>query len=155
LDYFKTEPKWTVSDPKYGQVDVKNVLKLFLDNIPRNQNVIIIVDTEAKVNVEEFVRVRCSRPGLTAVDRECDVEIINTRDFPIFGFKPQINAVFGDVDGVQVTVTETVPHAPNPLPHEFVSVTSTAESNNKRICWDVDLESLAVKRYRVSLLRTH
>jgi hypothetical protein len=148
LDYFKVDPKWKVSDSKYGKIDDKNRLRLELDNIPRGQTILVFVDTEARVNTTDFVVQNCNPPELSHNNYACDVEIINRRDFCVFGFKAQIRVADDNCDNLRIVqnLGERIQ-----IPKEDLTILTITGSTAKIVSWIVDLTEGQIKRYRVTL----
>lgn len=153
LDYFKTNPKWDVSNPRYGEIDSKNRLKLNLDNIPRNQTVIVFVDTECKVDPEQYLTKRFTPPGdlLSEGEPERMVEIVNNRDFAILGFKSKLRARYEGDRCFQIRLVRPAPGQSLEIPKEFISVSSVQSSPNKIVEWEVDMQPGEIKRFRVTM----
>lgn len=154
LDYFKTEPKWRVSNPKYGEINSKNHLILHLDNIPRNQTVIVIVDTECKVDPKQYLRIRCDPPQgiLSHENPETMVEIINTRDFQILGFRAEIKTRCGDKSRFEIKFIQPHPRKSIIYPQEFINLAFDHRGEEKTVSWEIDLQGGEIKRYTIKLL---
>jgi hypothetical protein len=154
LDFFRPNPSWRISNPRYGRINSKNCLILELDNIPRNQNVLIMVDTECKVDPSRYVRVRLDPPNvvLSSAVPECNVEIINTHDFPIFGFRPEISAEYSGECKFQVDILRQNPPGFDPLPSDFIEVKSDPIGPRKTVSWNVDISPHDSNRYRIRMI---
>lgn len=153
LDYFRTDPKWAVSNPRYGEIDAKNRLRLCLDNIPRNQTVTVIVDTECKVDPQQYLIIRITPQGevLSESEREKTVELINSRDFSILGFKMRISARCTQAAIFEIRLIRRTPDPPVMIPAEFVNILTSGSSSEKIIEWEVDLNPGEIKRYRITM----
>ena len=148
LDYFKTEPKWKISESKYGEIDKKNRLILFLDNIPRDQTILVYVDTEADVNTNEFVSQNNNPSEVTRTDYQCKVQIINRRDFSIQGHRVQVKV--SDAPQEQIRVQEGSDGWVE-LPRDALTFSPIPGSHSINVSWEVDLSQGQTRRFRVSL----
>ena len=152
LDFFGSDAIWTISDPKYGKINSKNTLQLELDNIPRNQTVMIHVDTSCKVEPTKYIIMNIEPSGIILQENmsECEVEIINNQDFSILGLNIEIDAnfIYGNVDILYVKDIGIL----EKIPQEFIRIIDQEYPNMKKIVWEVDLSPREIKRFRVRLI---
>lgn len=151
MSFFGSDPTYKITDPTYGFIDIKNILNLELDNIPRNQTVMIHVDTSCEVDPTEYITLNINPPNviLSETIPECMLEIINNQEFEILGLNVELKAS-NDECKVEIIYIRDLGRTES-FPQEFIRISETELVNLNKVEFSIDLSPNEVKRFRARL----
>jgi hypothetical protein len=89
---------------------------------------------------------------LSETEPEKTVEIINNRDFAIFGFRARVKARSTEARSYEIRFAQSANEQSIVIPTEFIRIISEQSNSEKTVEWEVDLRAGEIKRFKVRML---